>query len=156
MNPNPFDDRPSYVQAAEKLGALYLTLNLFCEIRRLGEQEDASDTTFGRPWKHKAYTYKFGSNMRTGRNQDQTFDWRQGMGCKKEAMPSEVLARCCADYTSTDRRTFEDWAGELGYDTDSRKSEKVFRTCQELGSQLRALGLSWTQIEKLADLANEL
>jgi hypothetical protein len=33
---------------------------------------------------------------------------------------------------------FESWAGDYGYDTDSRKAEKIFQACQREKKQLRA------------------
>lgn len=33
--------------------------------------------------------------------------------------------------------TFEDWCGNLGYDTDSRKALQVYLSCQENGTKLR-------------------
>jgi len=35
--------------------------------------------------------------------------------------------------------TFEDWASELGYDTDSRKALSTFETCRETAIRLRAV-----------------
>lgn len=40
-----------------------------------------------------------------------------------------------------DSQSFEDWCGDFGYDTDSRKAEDTYRTCDEIGKKLmRALG----------------
>jgi len=36
-------------------------------------------------------------------------------------------------------QSFEDWAGDYGYDPDSRKAEKVYRACQKLCSDLVGL-----------------
>jgi hypothetical protein len=35
-------------------------------------------------------------------------------------------------------RDFEDWCGEYGYDTDSRKAERTYRTVQRQAKKLRA------------------
>lgn len=37
----------------------------------------------------------------------------------------------------TDALTFEEWASEFGYDTDSRKAEKVYQLCQQQAAALR-------------------
>lgn len=34
--------------------------------------------------------------------------------------------------------SFEDWASEYGYDTDSRKAEAIYRACLELALKMRA------------------
>lgn len=36
-----------------------------------------------------------------------------------------------------DARSFEDWAANFGYDTDSRKAEKAYRACQDSAQALR-------------------
>jgi hypothetical protein len=52
----------------------------------------------------------------------------------------EVLDCLASDASSVDNaRGFEDWCSELGYDTDSRKAEKTFKTCEEQARKLKAL-----------------
>ena len=47
-----------------------------------------------------------------------------------------------------DAQSFEDWAGDFGYDSDSRKAEAVYRECLETGRKLTsALGA-----ERVAEL----
>jgi hypothetical protein len=50
----------------------------------------------------------------------------------------EVLNCLLLDSTATDL-TFDEWCGELGYDTDSRKAEKTFNLCNEQGKLLKRL-----------------
>lgn len=33
-------------------------------------------------------------------------------------------------------RSFEDWCGDYGYDTDSRRAEKTFKACQKAAEKL--------------------
>lgn len=47
----------------------------------------------------------------------------------------DCLASDAAGYENAP--LFEDWAGEYGYDTDSRKAEKTFRTVQEQAARLK-------------------
>lgn len=47
--------------------------------------------------------------------------------------------------------TFEDWANEFGYDTDSRKAEKTYRACQDNALKLKKI-LSAEQIQALKEL----
>lgn len=43
-----------------------------------------------------------------------------------------VLYCLLSDTASVDNaRSFEEWANDLGYDTDSRKAEALFRSCEE-------------------------
>lgn len=54
---------------------------------------------------------------------------------------SEILHCLLVDASAIDEGSFEDWAESLGYDSDSRKAEAMWRACVELGLKLRsALG----------------
>lgn len=35
-----------------------------------------------------------------------------------------------------DHQSFEDWAGEFGYDADSREAERIYRLCDDIGRKL--------------------
>jgi hypothetical protein len=50
----------------------------------------------------------------------------------------EVLNSLLLDSSALDI-TFEEWCSEYGYDTDSRKAEKTFNLCNELGKKLKRL-----------------
>lgn len=50
---------------------------------------------------------------------------------------TDVLDSLRSDAESVENSPlFEDWAGDMGYDTDSRKAEQVFHACQEVRGQL--------------------
>lgn len=54
----------------------------------------------------------------------------------------DVLYCTLADASALDYPTFEAWASEYGYDTDSRKAEGIYRTCLREAAVLNAaLGL---------------
>ena len=62
----------------------------------------------------------------------------QGSAHKKPPTLVDVLACLHSDASGVqDGRTFEDWAGDFGYDTDSRKAESTFKACQKIARQLR-------------------
>lgn len=50
----------------------------------------------------------------------------------------DVMYSILQDASAIDSPTFEDWAGDLGYDTDSRKAEAIYRKCVGTGLKLRA------------------
>lgn len=52
--------------------------------------------------------------------------------------PADVFYSLVMDSEAIDYATFEDWADNLGYDTDSRSAEKIYRACLEIGLALRA------------------
>jgi hypothetical protein len=52
-----------------------------------------------------------------------------------------------------DGLTFEDWAADLGCDTDSRKAEAIFRACDETGRTL-ARNLSRDDLDGLREWAS--
>lgn len=64
--------------------------------------------------------------------------------------PIEILWAIARDGDALES-TFEDWASELGYDTDSRKAERTYRACQENCLRLKKI-LSADQIQILRGL----
>lgn len=53
-----------------------------------------------------------------------------------------------------DGQSFEEWAGDLGYDSDSRKAEETFRTCDAIGRKLQC-ALGRELVEKLREAAHD-
>ena len=52
----------------------------------------------------------------------------------------EVLS-CLASDSAGTSQSFDDWASELGYDTDSRSAEKAYKACRKISEKLiRFLG----------------
>jgi len=52
---------------------------------------------------------------------------------------ADVLYCLISDADAIEYPTYEEWAGSMGYDTDSRKGEATYRACLEIGLKLRAL-----------------
>lgn len=52
--------------------------------------------------------------------------------------PIDVVWSLIQDASVLDAGGFESWAGDLGYDTDSRKAEAIYRECLDLALKLRA------------------
>ena len=63
----------------------------------------------------------------------------------------DVLYSLVSDADAIDCATFEDWASNYGYDTDSRSAEKAYRACLESGLKLRAM-LGEEALTKLREL----
>jgi len=57
-----------------------------------------------------------------------------------DIMPNilDVVASLLMDGDAIEYGTFEEWAPNLGYDTDSRKAEATYRACLGIGLKLRA------------------
>jgi hypothetical protein len=51
----------------------------------------------------------------------------------------DVLYSLVLDASAVDAGSFEMWAADYGYDTDSRAAEKVYRQCLDDGLKLRAM-----------------
>ena len=57
-----------------------------------------------------------------------------------EPTADEVLDCLASDASGVDNaRGFEDWASEYGYDTDSRKAEKIYKQCGKQAEKLKNL-----------------
>lgn len=71
---------------------------------------------------------------------------------KVKPVPSEVLATVCREALEAIETTFEDWTSNFGYDVDSRKAEKIHKTCMAQYATLLCL-MDKKNIEKFAELA---
>jgi hypothetical protein len=60
----------------------------------------------------------------------------------------DVMHSLLLDSTALDYGSFEDWADDHGYDSDSRAAESVYRSCLKHGLKLRSM----IGDERIADL----
>ena len=67
----------------------------------------------------------------------------------------DVLSCLLLDAEVINYGSFEEWAGEFGYETDSRKAEETYRACVQHGLQLRAM-LGDDLMRKLQEIGREL
>lgn len=82
-------------------------------------------------------------------------DWNNPSGMTRRIPPpalADVLACLLQDGEGTEWESFESWADNYGYDTDSRKAEEVYRACQEAGRALAGM-FSPAERERLRELA---
>jgi hypothetical protein len=77
---------------------------------------------------------------------------------KAKVNPAEVLANLCRDGRDASSQSFESWASEYGYDTDSIKALDTYRACQKAGDDARKLLSSAPAgtFDKFAELAARL
>ena len=78
--------------------------------------------------------------LRCGRRQmTLVFSMGYGHGGKSPEV-EDVLSCLSSDSASIENaRSFEEWADELGYDTDSRKAEKTYNVCKRQAEKLLKL-----------------
>jgi hypothetical protein len=77
-------------------------------------------------WTHYAFRLRLKYDGRT-----MTVPWRQGIGIQTNPTAEDVMESLLSDAAGFDNaRSFEDWAAEYGYDTDSRKAEKIYRSVE--------------------------
>lgn len=119
---------------------------------KLNSREYATDYRMGlahQSWDAKAYDLPPGEKAgeRVKRTGPHGITLHTEAQLKRWARPTaptidEVLDSLRSDAESIENAPlFEDWASEMGYDTDSRKAEKVFHACQEVrGHLIRLLG----------------
>lgn len=69
--------------------------------------------------------------------------------------PAEVFARVCAEGREAEQETFESWASNFGYSSDSIKAKKTYDECRENGCCARRI-VSGQIFDQLADLAQRL
>lgn len=78
------------------------------------------------------------------------------IGKRKPIMPNacDVVASLVMDSSVLDESSFEDWASSLGYDTDSRKAETLYRACLDIALKLRA-GIGEDGLQQLRDACQD-
>jgi hypothetical protein len=73
-----------------------------------------------------------------GGGRQMTLYFSQGYGISGEPDAASVLNCLASDSASVENaRSFDDWASDLGYDPDSRKAEKIFKTCEVQAAKLK-------------------
>jgi hypothetical protein len=65
-----------------------------------------------------------------------TVPYGMGYGLSHEPRADEVLECLTLDASSADQ-SFEDWCGDYGYDTNSRRAERTYDTVQAQTAKLR-------------------
>ncbi len=72
-----------------------------------------------------------------------TTEFRTGIGWDHEPSAADVLESLLSDAATVnvlrDGGDFEEWAADLGYDTDSRKAEAIFKQVQAQTERLERL-----------------
>lgn len=67
-----------------------------------------------------------------------TLYFSQGYGISGEPTAADVLDCLASDAASVENsREFEEWASDLGYDPDSRKAEKIYKTIIKQAERLK-------------------
>ncbi len=70
----------------------------------------------------------------------QKFDYYTGIGIKEAPTYDRVLENLLLDSEALGQ-TFENWASEFGYDTDSRKAFAIWESCCENARKLNQAGI---------------
>jgi hypothetical protein len=65
--------------------------------------------------------------------------------------PSDYSLLACMSSDSYVSETFEDWCGDFGYDTDSRKALDTFLKCQKISSDINRF-FTKSEIEQLREI----
>lgn len=73
---------------------------------------------------------------------------------KVQPVPSEVLATVAREGLEVMQQDFEEWASNLGFDSDSIKAKGIYDTCTENYRKLLKI-LNHEQVEKFADYASQ-
>lgn len=66
-----------------------------------------------------------------------TIYFSQGPAITGEPTAEHVLDSVASDAAGVEDQSFEDFCGEYGYDTDSRRAEKTYNACRKSAEKLR-------------------
>lgn len=82
------------------------------------------------------YAYHYKVTLKGFRRQ-LTVYFSMGYGHSREPEAVDVLECLALDASGVENASFEEWASEYGYDTDSRKAERTFKLYERQAAQLR-------------------
>ena len=113
-----------------------------CKCTEIPERTDSSEAWKGAThWRVRIKT-QGNRNPATGRTKLLTVQYSRGSAYTGE--PPEVgdvlesLKMDASEFQGDTVPMFEEWARNYGYDTDSRKAERVYRACRSFTWRLRA------------------
>lgn len=98
-------------------------------------------------WEHDSWEITL-----TFQGRSMTLKFHTGSGHRRNGQPTppnigDILSSVALDASSVlNARSFEDWAGDFGYDSDSRKAEAMFKACTEQTEELHELLGDWLEI----------
>lgn len=120
------------------------------ECRRVDSRKDGlmSDSSGQRHFRCRVtsnrgiYDNKQGQQVASGQSHSFSLYFSQGSAHTDDPTLADVLDCLASDASGYDNaKSFEDWASEYGYDTDSRSAEKIYKTVKRQAEQLkRVLG----------------
>lgn len=110
-------------QASAKIDELFEQLNLGAGTIK---SPTLRQTTDG--WEHWAFVVPVFYKC-NGPSDVHLFRYKRGIALPEPPKPSHVLASYCRDWLEA-RAPFEEWADTFGYDSDSRKAEKIYHQCR--------------------------
>lgn len=88
-------------------------------------------------WQRKANGY---SCTLTYQGRRLTTDYFMGTGIDHPPRTDELLSSLLLNaQTAENARDFENFCSDLGYDTDSRQAEKIYKQCLNIAERLRRL-----------------
>lgn len=107
---------------------------------RIPARSDGLGDSWEKTARHFLCTLRRGGNG-TGKGPqvaEMSICFSQGSAHTKPPTVEDVLDCLAQDAAGIENsRSFDDWCGEYGYDSDSRKAEKTYRACKEQHEQLR-------------------
>lgn len=86
-------------------------------------------------WQQEAHQYRVTLRYK---GRQMSLDFFMGPALKEEPGAAGVLS-CLLSESVALERDFEEWCGDYGYDTDSRKAERIYKECVKSGERLKKL-----------------
>lgn len=121
----------------ESLQSFIARTQLEMACQRVAGRADGNGDAWDKTARHFLCTIK---RVGFGPCEPLTLFFSQGSAHTKPPTLADVLDCLASDACSVDNaRNFAEWAGEMGYNEDSRKAEKTYRTCCEQRDALKAL-----------------
>ena len=137
----------THIEAREALRAEFAALGLVAEVKKTS----SCPIKDSEGWQHWPWLVSIRYSC-PGPSDVIRLPYKHGIALTDAPEPAEVLANYCRDWLDA-KQPFEEWVGNYGYDSDSRKAERTWKHCRDC---LPAGFLSRETREKLAELASML
>ena len=122
------------METTHTLKGIISSLGITDESVMVDHNPNMDDDSWAKTASHYRVTLK-----RTNPRRQMTVYFSMGPALCREPAADDVLDSLASDADGIENATsFENWASEYGYDTDSRKAERSYRVTQRQAQKLRA------------------
>lgn len=122
------------------------------KVVRIPGRTDVDLCTDNATWNREAsHWHVMISRDGVGNPSQMNLQYSMGSAHKGEPKLADVMYSLVCDTRDIDGQSFEQWASEFGYDSDSRRAERIYRACVNQRTEMLAL-FTRAELDQLVEL----